>query len=332
MEHRQLGTSDLTISAITLGTWAVGGWMWGGTEDREALAAIAKALDAGVTSIDTAPAYGFGHAEELVGQAIRGRRGQLQVLTKFGLRWDTEEGEHFFDTQDSAGRKRSIVRNARPESVVWECEQSLRRLGVDHIDLFQCHWRDHTTPVADTMGAVARLIEQGKVRAAGVSNFTVEEIAEARKVVPLASDQPPYSMIKRDIEDDVLPYCREHGVGVICYSPLQLGILSGKVTMDTSYPDDDLRSSSPWYQPANRRQILDFLERIRPIAEAHDATLAQLVIRWTIQQPGITAALVGARKERHAEENAAAADFELSSDELGTIRSELEKLSLDPDA
>ncbi len=329
MEYRQLGESDVKVSAVTLGTWAIGGWMWGGTDDDVAVAAIRKAIDCGVTSIDTAAIYGMGHSERVVGRAIAGRRDQVQLLTKYGLRWEEAEGEKFFDTVDNEGAARTVYKNARPESVLRECEASLKRLGTDVIDLYQCHWRDHTTEVEVTMEAMDKLLEAGKIRAAGVSNFTVEEIEAARNVVPIASDQPPYSMLRRDIEADVLGYCRTHNVGVIVYSPLQLGILTGKVTMDRQFTGDDLRRRSPYYAPANRRRVLDFLEAIRPIAEAHGATLAQLAINWTIHRPGITAALVGARNPAHAAENAAAADFKLTDDQTKRIDDLLDELALD---
>ena len=329
MEYRQLGGSDVKVSAVTLGTWAIGGWMWGGTDEQAAVAAIRKAIDVGMTSIDTAPIYGMGLSEQIVGKAIAGRRDRVQVLTKYVLRWDLAEGEHYFDTADLAGKPLSIYRNGRPESIVWECEQSLKRLGVDCIDLYQCHWRDHTTEVAETMSAMEKLLKAGKIRAAGVSNFSAEEIEAGRKVVPIASAQPPYSMLRRDVEADVLPYCRGHNVGVIVYSPLQLGILTGKVTMDRQFPPDDLRSRSPYYRPDNRRKVLDFLDQIRPIAEAHNATLAQLVINWTIHRPGVTAALVGARNPDQAAENAAAADFRLSDEQTRQIDDLLAGLELD---
>jgi aryl-alcohol dehydrogenase-like predicted oxidoreductase len=329
MIYRQVGQSGVKVSAVTMGAWAIGDWLWGGSDDRQAVAAIHKALDVGMTSIDTAPVYGFGHSEQIVGQAVAGRRDEVQLLTKYCLRWDKAEGEFYFESKDNQGRPVRIYKNARPDSVLWECEQSLKRLGTDYIDLYQCHWRDPTTPVAETAGVVARLIQQGKVRAAGVSNFTPQEIEEFRRVCPLASDQPPYSMVRRDIEKDVLPHCRANGIGVIVYSPLQLGLLSGKVTMDREFPPDDLRSSSPYFRPENRRRVLEFMEQLRPIAQAHKAALAQLVINWTIHRPGITAALVGARNPQQAQENAAAADIALSPQEMARIDGLVDGLNLE---
>jgi aryl-alcohol dehydrogenase-like predicted oxidoreductase len=329
MELRQLGTSDLKVTPVALGTWAVGGWMWGGVDSDQAVRAIQAANDLGITTIDTAPIYGFGLSEELVGRAIRGRRDKVQLLTKCGLRWDSPRGEFFFETTGRDGRPARICRNSRKADVLRECEQSLTRLGVDYVDLYQVHWRDHTTAVEETMEALDRLASQGKVRAVGVSNYTVEEIQTAMKIRPVASVQPPYSMLRRDVEKDLLPYCREHHIGVLAYSPLQLGILTGKVTLDQPFPPDDLRSDSPYYKPENRRRVLGFLDQIRPIAEEHNATLAQLVIAWTIAQPGITAALVGARKEEHARENAAAANIRITAAQMNQINSLLDELKLD---
>ena len=328
METRQLGRSDVKVTPVTLGTWAIGGWMWGGTDERDAVDAIRAALDAGVTSIDTAAIYGFGLSEELVGRAVADRRDEVQILTKYGLRWDTDEGTDRWETTDHRGQKRVVYKNARPDSVLYECEQSLRRLGTDVIDLYQCHWRDTGTPVEDTMAAVATLLEQGKIRAAGVSNFSVEEIEAARQVVPIAADQPPYSMVVRDIENDVLPYCRQNEVGVIVYSPLQRGLLTGKITEDYEFATGDHRANSKMFQPENVRRVNAFLDAIRPIADAHDATLAQLVIHWTIRRPGVTAALVGARNVKQATENARAAALDVSDDELRQIDERLGALEL----
>lgn len=328
MEYRELGAGGLKVPVVCVGAWAAGGWLWGGTDDEAALAAISRAIDLGMTAIDTAPVYGFGHSEELVGQAIRGRRDRVQILTKFGLRWDLAKGTQHFETQDLEGRPVTIYKYASRQSVLEECERSLRRLGIDCIDLYQHHWPDESTPIEETMDACAQLLKQGKVRAVGVSNYTVEMLERARKVVPLASDQPPYSMLRRDIERDVVPYCLRHGIGILAYSPLQNGILTGRVTMERQFPATDLRSRSRYYTPENRRRVLEFLDRLRPIAEAHRATLAQVVINWTIHRPGITAALVGVRKVEHAEEAAGAANFTLSAKETRQIDALLETLTL----
>ena len=329
MEYRQLGASDVKVSAITFGAWAIGGWMWGGTDESDAVAAMETAIDLGVTTIDTAAIYGYGYSEELVGKAISGKRDRVQVLTKYGLRWDSEDGQSFFQWPDSDGTVRKIYKNARKESVILECERSLKRLGIDCIDLYQCHWRDVTTPLSETMEAIDKLLEDGKIRAAGVSNFAVEEIEECSKMAPIASDQPPFSMVNRGAESDVLPYCLEHDIGVIVYSPLQRGLLTGKITEDYKFNEGDHRASDRFFRPETVRKVNAFLNEIRPIAEAHNATLAQLVIRWTIGRPGVTAALVGARNPKQAAENAKAADIELPDDETQRIDELLDQLDLD---
>ncbi len=328
MEYRKLGCSDIKVSAITFGAWAIGGWMWGGQDEADAIAAMEKAIELGITTIDTAAVYGFGASEELVGKVARGRRDKLQILTKYGMRWDVDKGSVRWETTDSEGNPVTIRRCAWRASVIEECERSLKRLGTDYIDLFQCHWRDEDTPVEETMEAIARLLKDGKILASGVSNFSVEDMEAARRVAPLASDQPPYSMVNRGIESSLLQYCMEHNIGVIVYSPLQRGLLTGKITMDHKFPSNDHRSTNAFFKPDNRRKVLAMLDELRPIAAARGVTLAQLVINWTIHRPGITAALVGARNARQAEENARAADFRLSDEEVARIDTLLEGLQL----
>ena len=326
MEQRSLGTSSVSVSAVTLGAWAIGGWMWGGQDEGDSIDAIHAAIDAGITAIDTAAVYGYGYSEEVVGKAIKGKADKVQIFTKYGLRWDDTGGEFQFKVADHTGREETIYKNAKPESIVYECEQSLRRLGIECIDLYQCHWRDSTTPIEVTMAAVDKLIAQGKVRAAGVSNFTIEEMAACRAVTNLASDQPPYSMLRRDIEADVLPYCLANNIGVIVYSPLQRGLLTGKMTPETAFKPGDNRAGNAYFAPDNIRKVNAFLDQLRPVAEDHHATLAQIVIAWTIQQPGITAALVGARNRKQALENAAAGDIALTKEDTARINALLDDM------
>ena len=330
MKYRRLGSSDIEVSVVAFGAWAIGGWMWGGADADDAVAAIRKAVDLGITTIDTAAVYGFGRSEQLVARAIKGMpRDKLQILTKFALRWDLAEGEHYFDSTDSLGRKIPIYRNASKDSIVYECEQSLKRLDTDYIDLYQCHWPDSTTPVEETMAAMTKLIEQGKIRAAGSSNFSAADIAAARAAGPLVSNQPPYSMLNRGIEADVLGYCREHNIGVLVYSPLERGLLTGKITPDYRFNKGDHRAGQRLFQPENVVKVNAFLDELRPLAERRDATLAQFVIAWTIRQPGITAALVGARNPVQVTENAKAADIELADEDLERVNALLDKLKLD---
>ncbi len=327
MQFRQLGNSDLKVSSIIFGAWAIGGWMWGGAEEKDAIEAIDASIAGGATSIDTAAVYGYGRSEEIVGKAIKGKRDKVQILTKYGLRWDDTEGEHFFAWTDENGEK-NIYRNARKKSIIHECEQSLKRLGTDYIDLYQCHWRDPSTPVEETMEAMVQLLKEGKIKAAGVSNFTVEDMKIANKICPIASDQPPYSMVLRKIEKDVLPFCRENNIGVIVYSPLQRGLLTGKFSPDVKFKEGDHRGNENHFKPENIKRTNAFLEKIKPIADAHEATLGQLVIAWTIAQPGVTSAIVGARDAEQCKENLKADAIKLSTDELNEIANQLKQLEL----
>ena len=304
--------------------------MWGGTDQKDALAAVQEAIEAGITTIDTAPVYGFGLSEEIVGEAIKGKRNKVQILTKYGLRWDTQKGHHYFDTQDAQGRPIELHRYAGKKDVIQECEDSLRRLGTDYIDLYQIHWPDPTTPIEETMLAVERLIQDGKVRAAGVCNYSVEQMELAEKVLVLSSGQIPYSMVNRGAEKELIPYCIKNNKGVIAYSPLQRGLLTGKIGMNHEFAPGDHRPSTPFFKPENRRKILSVLEKIGRLAEAHGATLAQLAIAWTIYRPGITVALVGARNPGQVKENVKAFDVNLSHDEIQRINELLERLDLQP--
>ncbi len=328
---RSLGSSDVKVSAVTFGAWAVGGWMWGGAEEAESIAAIQSSVDHGATTIDTAAVYGQGYGEEVVGKAIQGRRDRVQVATKCGMRWDPESGgsggSDPWQTQDRLGNTIEIRRNSRPESIAHELEQSLKRLGTDYIDLYQVHWPDTSTPVEDSMAALLKLKDQGKIRAIGVSNYDVAWLKKASAAAPVASLQPPYSLIQRKIEPEILPFCREHNIGVIVYSPLERGLLTGAVGPDRTFPPGDHRSSHRFFTVENRKRVADALETIRPIAEAHKASLAQVVINWTIQEPGITAALVGARNADQAAHNAGAMSFTLSPDERARIRKTFDPVS-----
>lgn len=330
MEYRKLGQSDLNLSVVTFGAWAAGGWMWGGTERSEAVKAIQAGFDYGVTSIDTAPAYGQGLSEEIVGEAIKGiPRDKIQILTKFGLSWAVKKGQFFFNSRDNQGKPLDIYRYSGKDGIIKECETSLRLLGTDYIDLYQIHWADPTTPVQETMEAVAQLIKEGKVRYAGVCNYDVELMKEAAKYINLVSDQVPYSMVRRDIENDLVPYLIENNKSVLAYSPLQRGLLAGKIKPGHGFSEGDTRADLPYYSDRNIELTNSFLETIKPLAEEKNVAISQLVIRWTIEQLGITIALVGARNAAQAIENAKAAQVKLTPEEISFINSELNKLKLE---
>jgi aryl-alcohol dehydrogenase-like predicted oxidoreductase len=329
MNYRKLGNSDLNLTSIIFGAWAIGGWMWGGADKKEGVKAVEKALDLGITTIDTAAVYGFGQSEELVAQAIKGKRDKVQLLTKFGLRWDNTEGEFYFHSQDNEGKPLDIYKLASKESIIKECEDSLRRLNTDYIDLYQMHWPNQANPIEESMEALNQLIKQGKIRYAGVSNFSTEQLEEALKTAPVVSNQVPYSMVKRDIEDKLVPYCKENNIGILAYSPMQRGILTGKMKKGYPFNEGDTRPNMPQYQEPNFSRINDFLDKIKPVADKRGITLAQLVLNWTIQQDGITAALAGSRNPEQISDNARAGEFMLDQEELKTIREHLNDLQLE---
>ena len=329
MEYRNLGKSDLKISVITFGAWAAGGWMWGGADRNNAVEAIRASYHAGVTSIDTAPAYGQGASEEIVGEAIKGLpRDKVQLLTKYGLRWNSKKGAFHFKSKDNDGHEIDIYKYAGKDSIIKECEDSLRRMGTDYIDLYQIHWPDLTTPIDETMEAVAQLIRQGKVKYAGVCNYNVEQLKEAQKTLDLVSNQVPYSMVKRDIEKEVVPYCMENNLSILAYSPLQRGLLTGKMKPGYVFAPGDHRAELYFFKNENIKRANTFLEKIKPLAAEKKATLSQVVLRWTVEQPGITIALVGARDAAQAMENAKAIEVQLSSEEIAFIDKEMKQVTM----
>jgi aryl-alcohol dehydrogenase-like predicted oxidoreductase len=330
MQLRQLGNSGVKVTPLAFGAWAVGGWMWGGAEEKESMRAIRASFDNGITTIDTAPVYGFGKSEELVGRAMEGvPRDQYQVLTKFGMNWKTEEGEYFFDSVDNDGKPFRMFKWAHPKKVREECEESLRRLKTDYIDLLQIHWPDATTPIADTMTEVAKLMKEGKIRAAGVCNYSAAQVEEALKTVNIVSNQVPYSMVFRDIEKEVMPQAVKKGIGILPYSPLQRGLLTGKIKRDQQFSEGDTRGGNRFYTAENIDRVNAMLQKIKPIADDHGATIAQLVINWTVQRPAMASVLVGARNEKQVQDNARSLDFKLSADEISCIDKEVNALKLD---
>jgi aryl-alcohol dehydrogenase-like predicted oxidoreductase len=328
MEYRKLGESSVEVTPLAFGAWAIGGWMWGGANKEDAISAIHSSVDLGITTIDTAPVYGFGLSENIVGEAIKGKRDKVQILTKYGMRWSGSKGKFHFASKDNQGKPIDIYIYAGKESVINECEESLRRLKTDYIDLYQIHWPDTTTPIEETMEAVAQLMEQGKIRAAGVSNCSVDQVKAADKIVSISSNQVPYSMVNRGIEKEIIPYCIETNKSILAYSPLQRGLLTGKFKPNHSFKEYDHRPGTSFFTPENIKKTNEFLAKIKTVADEKDITLSQLVIRWTMQQTGITVTLVGARDTKQVEENAKAIDIKLTNDELDFISSHLEKLNL----
>ncbi|MXU64381.1 aldo/keto reductase [Oceanomicrobium pacificus] len=313
---RPIGRSGIEATAVGLGTWAIGGWMWGGTDEAASIRAIHAAIDAGITLIDTAPAYGQGLAEEIVGKALKGRRDKVVLATKCGLVWHTQKGNHFFDCDIGP-----VHRYLGRDGIIHEVEESLKRLGTDVIDHYITHWQDPTTPIAETMETLLMLKDQGKIRSIGASNTAPDEVRAYLAAGQLDAVQEEYSMVKRDLEAEMLPLCRENGVSVLSYSSLALGLLSGKMGPERRFEGDDLRKDNPRFSLSNREKVARLMAAITPVASAHDASPSQIVIAWTLQQPGITFSLCGARNEQQAIENARAGCLRLSKEEIAAIDS-----------
>jgi aryl-alcohol dehydrogenase-like predicted oxidoreductase len=328
---RKLGAHGPEISTVVYGAWQAGGWFWGESDDQEQIRAMHAAFDAGVNAIDTAPVYGMGHSEEVVGKAVAGRP-DVVVLTKCGLRWNTpvagggptppsEEGAFFFDTTTPDGRKWTIRRHAAKASILAECEASLKRLRREAIDVYQLHWPEPGRAPEEIMEAMNELLRAGKIRAIGVSNCDPAWMTAAKAVAPLTSDQPKWSWLSRR-EDATIAWCAENGVGTVVYSPLEMGLLSGKIGRDYTFaPGDERPRSNPWFKPANLDRVHAALAPLRPIAQDKGCSLAQLMLAATIAQPGITAVLVGARNAAQSADNARAMSVSLSEAELAEIRS-----------
>ncbi len=306
MNKRQLGENGPWLTEIGLGAWAIGGpwrWGWGPQDDRDSVATIHKALELGINWIDTAAVYGLGHSEEVVGKAIAGRRDEVFIATKCGLVWDDR------------GRVRN---NLRPESIVREAENSLRRLNIEVIDLYQIHWPDPHTPVEESWGAMVRLQEKGLVRYIGVSNFDIPLLEKCEAIHHVNSLQPPYSLLRREVEAEILPWCQSHGVGVVAYSPMHSGLLTGKFDLARLAPDD-WRRQSPDFQEPQLSKNLAFVDALRPLAKKYGKTVAQLAIAWVLNNSAVTSAIVGARRPEQVEEIVGGADWQIDSEDLQRI-------------
>ncbi|HXP27246.1 MAG TPA: aldo/keto reductase [Steroidobacteraceae bacterium] len=293
----QIPKTQLKVSRVALGTWAMGGWMWGGSDQREAIATIHAALNQGINLIDTAPVYGFGASEEIVGAALDGVRAQTVIATKTGLEW----------------RDGKIYRNATGERILREIDDSLRRLRTDYIDIYQVHWPDPLVPVEETAEAMRSLYEQGKIRAIGVSNFSVAQIERFRKVAPLHVLQPPYNLFERGIEAEILPYCQANGIATLGYGALCRGLLSGRMRPDTVFHGDDLRGVDPKFQPPRFAQYLEAVRQLDKLAQRRfHRHVIQLAVRWMLDK-GISVALWGGRHPNQLEAALEVAGWSLSA-------------------
>lgn len=326
MKRRAVGQSALEMTPVIFGAWAIGGWMWGGTDESDAIASIQASLNQGVNAIDTAPIYGMGRSEELVAKAVRGRRHEVILATKCGMRWNSNEGVDPWLQEDLKGNKLLIRKNSKPESIVYECEESLKRLQTDRIDLYQIHWPDSSTPIEESWSTMVKLKKEGKVRAIGVSNYSLEQLQKAHAIHPVDTIQSPYSLIRRGIEQDIVPFCIEQKISILAYSPLERGLLTGKVTLERKFPKGDHRAQHPLFALEKRKLILEALQQIRPLADKYGATLSQIIIFCTLQRPGISAAIVGARTPLQAVENGAAAALSLTPEERSFVADLLAKI------
>lgn len=301
----------MQITRLGIGAWAMGGggwrFAWGPQDDSQSIAAIHKALNAGINWIDTAAVYGLGHSEEIVAQALDGMSDKPYIFTKCERRWDTN---------------REIYKSLKRESVREECEASLRRLRVEAIDLYQIHWPEPDEDIEEGWDTLARLKDEGKVRWIGVSNFNVEQMNRIARIAPITSLQPPYSILSPEIEESILPYCAEHNIGVIVYSPMKSGMLTGKMTREriANMPDDDFRKRTPQFQEPLLTRNLQLVDSLREIGKAHGGkTPGEVAIAWTLGNPAVTAAIVGLRSPEQVDGVIGAADLRLSEDEVKRI-------------
>ncbi|MBV9441257.1 MAG: aldo/keto reductase [Acidobacteriaceae bacterium] len=311
-ELRKLGNSDLSITPLGVGAWAMGGsgWQfsWGDQDDAESAAAIRAAIDAGINWIDTAAVYGLGHSEEVVGEAVKGLSKKPFIFTKCERRWSED---------------RKIFPSLKADSIRKECEDSLRRLKVEQIDLYQIHWPEPEADIEEGWTAMAKLKEEGKVRWIGVSNFNVQQLERAMKIASVTSLQPPYSLLVRKVELEILPFCREHGIGTIVYSPMRAGLLAGKMTKERaqSLPPDDWRSRDKDFQEPLLSRNLQLVEILRAIGNRHGRSPGEVALAWTLHNPAVTAAIVGLRRPDQLKGTIGALEFRLADEEVAEIES-----------
>jgi len=306
MEYRKLGSSNLSVSCLALGTWAFGGDKWWGTQkDQDSLSTLYKAIELGVNFIDTAPVYGRGRSEEIIGKALKKKnlRDKVLLATKVGLPW---EG-------------RNIRHDLSKKSIFKEFEDSLKRLKVEVIDLYQVHWPDLETPIQETAEAMRTLYEKGRIKAIGVSNYSVEEMKEFMKHSPLHCLQPPYNMFRREIESQILPSCLQNNIGVIVYTPLHSGVLTGKFFFGEKIPSDKIRSINPDLKEEKIQITREILSKLKDIASGYGKTLTELALNWVISKKGITSAIAGARKASQIEQNAGAVGWNISEEDQEKI-------------
>ena len=328
MKYVQLGQTDINLSLITMGAWAIGDYEIGGIDQRDAIKAMHKGYELGCTSIDTAPVYNIGLSEEVVAEAIKDMpRDKIQILTKCGIVWEGTKGHPYFQGVNFGDRTVNFYKYSGKESVIEQCEQSLRRLKTDYIDLFSIHWPDISTPIEESMEGFNILLQQGKIRAVGLANYHTKDMKLAESVTCVAANKIRYSMLNKSVEAELVPYCMEKKKTMLAYSILQRGILSGEVVPTFLWPEGyDNPQEVALYEASNRAMINEFLDKIRPIAYDNGATLSQLGIRWVLEQPGAPVALLGATSPGQMEHDARSVDIPFSQSDLDTINFHLKEL------
>ena len=311
VETRQFGNTGMNITAVGFGAWAIGGgnWEfgWGAQDDQESLDTIKKAIDMGINWIDTAAVYGLGHSEEIVGKAIKGMSQRPYIFSKCSMRWDNE---------------RKLYRSLKAASLREEIENSLRRLGIDALDLYQIHWPNPEDEIEEGWSTLAELKKEGKVRHIGVSNFNIAQLQRAEKIAPVETQQPPYSIVEPTYEKEILPYCKQQNIGVIVYSPMFSGLLTGKMTAErvAQMPQDDWRRTHSEFQGERLTRNLQLTELLAEIGRGHNVTPGVVAVAWTLYNPAVSAAIVGARRPSQVAETSAALSFRLSQGEYERIQ------------
>ncbi len=320
MKYRKLGNSEIEAPVVAFGSWAIGGWMWGGSDEDESSRAIDAAIDNGMTFIDTAPIYGYGLSESIIGKTIKDKRDKVIIATKCGLRWDLDEpkGElNFYSTESGVSKEeteRPVYKYLNPNSISEEIEQSLRRLQTDYIDLYQTHWQDPTTLIEDTMSKLLKLKDEGKIRVIGVSNASPDQMKEYGDI---QTDQEKFNMFQKDGESSgKLNYCKGNGIAFLAYSPLAYGLLTGKMKPGQKFGEGDVRNSNPLFKPENIEKVNLMLQEWQPICDKYNADFGQIAAAWTFEYPGITHVLLGTRTGEQAIKNAKAGSIELDSEDL----------------
>jgi aryl-alcohol dehydrogenase-like predicted oxidoreductase len=330
LKYKSLGKSGINASVVAYGAWAIGGWMWGGTEEKEAIESIHAALDSGINFFDTAPIYGFGTSEMILGKSLKGKRDKAIIATKLGMVWDTDKGNYAFSSdQDSIKKDKGSIRVHKylgRDSVRKEVEASLKRLNTDYIDLYQTHWQDSTTPIEETMDELCKLRDEGKIRAIGVCNVNLEQLDKYSSVGQVDTDQEKYSLLDRELEDYNLKYSDENKLGFLAYSPMANGLLTGKVSTERVFPDGDLRNNKKRFSIENRKKVIDTFKLLDSLKEKYNATYTQLILAWTLHQKGCSHVLAGSRNVIQVQENAKAGIIDFDKSDINVFNDVVEIL------